>query len=207
VKRLLSLLIAVGGISLASGTPLHAADTLEQLLEQTREARALEEARDRDREQAFLAARDQQARLLAEAEEARRAAEQRSQDLSTLYDENEKLLDELDARLQERSGNIAELFGVVRQISGDTANSLEQSLISAEFPDRVDFLRGLAAKKGVPTAVELEKLWFEILREMTESGRVVRRSTEVIGPGGEPESADVVRLGPFGAASDGRFLA
>ena len=94
MKRLLSLLIAAVGISLATGAPVRAADTLEELLEQTRSARAAEEARDREREQAFLAARDQQARLLAEAEEARRAAEQKSEELSALYDENEKLLDE-----------------------------------------------------------------------------------------------------------------
>ena len=76
--------------------------------------------------------------------------------------------------LRERSGNLGELFGVTRQVAADTAVALGQSMISAQFPERDDFLRKLADAKALPSITELERLWFEMQREMTESGRVAR---------------------------------
>ena len=43
--------------------------------------------------------------------------------------------------LKQREGNLGELFGVTRQVAGDTANVMEQSIISAQYPDREAFLR------------------------------------------------------------------
>ena len=66
-----------------------AADSLDQLLEETRNARALEAKANAAREAEFLANRDKQAALLADAKAKRDAAEKRSQQLSAAFDANE----------------------------------------------------------------------------------------------------------------------
>jgi biopolymer transport protein ExbB len=209
VKRLLAIgfaALAVVGAGLTPAMPARAAQTLEELLEQTKNLRAEEEKINAQREKDFLANRDQQARLLAEAEAARAAAEARGQELSAQYDANEKLINELDTQVTDRSGNLNELFGVTRQVAADSAAAIQQSLISAQFPEREDALRKLASSKDLPSIRELEQLWFELLREMTESGRVVRVQSSVVQASGDPEKAEVVRVGPFVAMSEGRYL-
>ena len=208
-RRMFSSRVAVS-VSLVAGLALAsaalAADTLDQLLEQTRTARQRESKENVEREKVFQASRDQQAGLLAQAEGARRAAEAESQRLSAQYDANDKELTTVDTMLKERAGNLGELFGVTRQVAGDTATVLAQSLISAQYPDREEFFRALAGTKELPSSTQLERMWFEMQREMTESGRVARFQHKIVEAGGEPKDAEVVRIGPFIAMSNGQFL-
>ncbi len=204
LHRIVTLL----GASLCLALPFVArgAETLEQLLDQTEHTRAREAQANAAREQEFLAKREQQAKLLADAQKARDAAEARSKALSAEFDANEQKLGALDAVLTERLGNLGELFGVVRQVAGDGSAVMYNSLLSAQFPKRDEFFTSLGKAKSLPSIEELERLWFEIQREMTESGRVVRWSTEIVNADGAPAQVDVVRLGAFTAMSDGQYL-
>jgi biopolymer transport protein ExbB len=89
---------------------------------------------------------------------------------------------------------------------------LRQSLITTQFPPaagetgRDEFLHEYANSQSTPTPVELERVWFELQREMTASGQVAKYTTGVVQPGGEAVEAEVVRIGPFTAISDGKFL-
>jgi len=56
------------------------------------------------------------------------------------------------------------------------------------------------------TIEEIEQLWFELQREMTESGKVVRFSTTLNLADGTTETREVVRVGSFGIVSDGAYL-
>ena len=168
--RILPILV----LALVLAPAARAAVTLDELLEQTRNARKLEEQANAEREKAFLANRDQQAGLLAEAQRKRDAAEARSKALSATFDANEVKLAELDGLLTQRLGSLGELFGVVRQVAGDTSSILYNSLISAQYPGRDLFFTELGKAKDLPSIEQLERLWFEIQREMTESGQVVR---------------------------------
>ncbi|HUE37896.1 MAG TPA: MotA/TolQ/ExbB proton channel family protein [Candidatus Binatia bacterium] len=206
MKRLGWFALVLTGAQLVFALRAHGAKTLDELLEQTRTAREQERKENADRERQFQANRDQQAALLAQAEAQRKAAEAQSQQLSAQYDAFDKEINNLDTLLKERAGNLGELFGVTRQVAGDTATVLSQSMISAQFPDREEFLRGLAGSKELPGSPQLERLWFEMQREMTESGRVARIHTKVVEAGGTTQQADVVRVGPFIAMSGGRFL-
>ena len=192
--------------SLALPSFARGADTLDELLEQTAHTREREAQANAAREQEFLARRDQQAKLLAEAEKARDAAEARSKALSAQFDANEVKLGELDGILTQRLGSLGELFGVVRQVAGDGSTSLYNSLLSAQFPKRDEFFASLGKAKSLPSIEELERLWFEIQREMTESGRVVRWKAEIVNADGVPTASDVVRIGGFVAMSGGRYL-
>jgi biopolymer transport protein ExbB len=184
----------------------NAATTLDELLDQTRNARAIEAEANAGREREFLANRDKQAALLAEAQRKRDAAEARSKQMSATFDANETKLAELDGLLTQRLGTLGELFGVVRQVAGDGSAVMYNSLLSAQYPKRDEFFAGLGKSKSMPSIEQLERLWFEIQREMTESGQVVEFRTTVVGADGVPTEADVVRIGGFLAVSEGRYL-
>ncbi|GAG63282.1 unnamed protein product, partial [marine sediment metagenome] len=78
------------------------------------------------------------------------------------------------------------------------------------YPDREEFLTNLAKKMGTASELasieEMEQLWFEIQREMTESGNVARFTTEVIGADGQRAQREVVRVGTFNLVGDGAYL-
>lgn len=183
-----------------------AAMNLDELLEQTRNNRATQAKQNEAREKEFLDNRDEQRQILADAIKARDAAEAHSKSLSTQFDANEAKLAELQELMTQRVGSLGELFGVVRQVAGDTSSIMYNSLISAQFPGRDAFFAGLGKAKELPSIEELERLWFEIQREMTESGEVAEFKTTIDDAGGNPVEADVVRIGGFIAMSDGRYL-
>jgi biopolymer transport protein ExbB len=203
--RVLAILLVLAAL-LGSARAARAVDNLDELLEQTRTGRAAKEKENAAREQEFLANRARQASLLAEAERARNGAEARSKELSATFDANETKLAELEERTTQRLGSLGELFGVVRQVAGDSSAIMYNSLLSAQYPKRDEFFAGLGKAKALPSIAELERLWFEIQREMTESGQVVRFDTTIVDADGKPKDAEVVRIGSFIAMSDGRYL-
>ena len=205
VKRILVLSIVLASTVVSANTAT-AAPGLEELLEQTKNARATQQKLIEAREKEFLANRDRQAQLLADAQRRRDEAEARSKATSATFDENEKKLAEQEDLMTQRLGSLGELFGVVRQVAGDTSPILYSSLISAQYPRRDEFFAELGKAKSLPSTEQLERLWFEIQREMTESGRVVRFRTDVVEADGQARPAEVVRLGSFQAMAGGRYL-
>ncbi len=194
-------------LCLALALQARAADTLQQLLEETRNARALEAEANAARERVFAESRDRQKQLMEEAKRERDAAQARSQDLAKRVDATEIARTELETLLDAREGNLGELFGVTRQVAGDLSSVVFNSLISAEHPGRDEFFLRLAKSKALPSITDLERLWFEMQQEMTETGRVVRFPAEVVSPSGQKHATEVVRIGGFLAMSEGQYLA
>ena len=174
-----------------------------------------------EREQRFRAEQQRAERAAQEAVTRRNNAEARSDALDRQWNENEQRIAETQALLSERQGNLGELFGVTRQVAGDASTLLQQSLLStqydigAEEEGRADFMRRLAAARALPSLDELERLWYELVREMTADGKVVKYRTPVKpldDPSTEEDESktrvemDVVRIGPFTASSNGQFL-
>lgn len=190
-----------------SGTAGAQQGSLDQLLEQTRRAASETRAINQERESEFVNNRNQQQRLLQEARAELAAQERRSDQLKVAFDENEKALADLETVLNERMGNLGEMFGVVKQMANDLKGKINTSLISSQYPGRVAFLDQLARRKALPTIPELRELWFEMQRELTAQAKIVSYNTDVLLPGGEVERGrSVARIGPFEAVSDGRFL-
>lgn len=183
-----------------------AATTLDQLLERVRQGAAEQEAEDARREAEFRAAKDRQAALLAAVRAKRAAAEARSADLEAVFDDNEVEIPELQEQLRQRMGTLGELFGVVRQVSGDMLGYVDESVVSAQIPGRKEFLLALSRKKDLPGVPDLERLWFTIQQEMTESGKVVRFDAPVIGADGRRRTRPVTRVGAFNVVSNGKYL-
>jgi biopolymer transport protein ExbB len=206
VKRPSLLALALLFVCALGASRASAVESLDELLEQTRTTRATKANENAAREKEFLANQENQAALLAEAVRQRDAAEARSKALSTTFDANEIKLAELEERMTQRLGSLGELFGVVRQVAGDGSAIMYNSLISAQFGKRDEFFTALGKAKELPSIDELERLWFEIQREMTESGQVVRFRTTIVDADGVPQDAEVVRIGGFIAMSEGRYL-
>jgi biopolymer transport protein ExbB len=177
-----------------------------ELLEMVKHGLEVEQAENRRRVAAFQRAKQDQGRLLAEAKATLERKEGLSFQLEQDYNENETGIGELEARLTERLGQLGELFGVVRQVATDTGGQIWDSLISSQVEPRKALLDRLGRSKELPSTADLEKLWYELQREMTQQGQVVRYRAPVLTAQGRVEEREVVRVGPFSAVSRGRYL-
>lgn len=197
------------------GAFAQAQDSLDSLLREVASGRSAEaQAFDEAKARFNSASEAEQQKMLQEAQARRGELDKRSNELSSQFSANEMKINDLDKQLREKAATlgVAEIFGLSKQIAGDSATILEQSLISTQFPpkagelDRASSLRAFAASKQVPSTADLERLWFEMQREMAASGQVAKYRTPVIQPGGETVEQVVNRIGPFTASSEGKVL-
>jgi biopolymer transport protein ExbB len=195
---------------------------LSSLRQSVQRLRDQERALAQEREQRFRAALQREERRAQEATQRRNAAEARSTALDKQWNDNEKRIAETQALLTDKQGNLGELFGVTRQVAGDAATMLSQSLLTTQYEmategeDRTEFLRRIAAATALPSISELERLWYEVLREMTDSGKVAKYrtavaraddpTTEDVDESQTTEEREVVRVGPFTVSSEGDYL-
>ena len=202
MKRLIWLLLCLIPLGPAAADHID----LDKLLKKLKQSQSTEGKTNRERETRFLAARSDQKQLLDNARAALRVQENRGAKLKATFEGNETVLESLESELKETSGELGELFGVVRQIAGDTRATFENSITSAQFPDRAEALGALATSKRIPSISQLEQFWYLLQQEMTEQGKVVKFSTKVVSASGQPRETEVVRVGPFNIFADGLYL-
>ena len=201
--RRLSIVIAMSVLALC---PPVQAQTLDELARIVREAADTEAKINQEREAQFVRERTNQRILLAQARQELADENGRSDRLRDEYDQNERALAELETTLAERMGNLGELFGVVRQASGDVQAALDDSMVTAQMPGRTQFLSNLSQRRELPTVPELRQLWSAMVTEIAESGKVVKFLAPVERTSGEKQELEIVRVGVFNAVSDGQFL-
>ena len=182
------------------------ADNMQQLLDLVRRGGRAENSANKKREAEFRADKANQKKLLTIALQEKDQEEIRSEELEAIFEDNELEIPRLQEQLRNRLGTLGELFGVFRQVAGDTRGFVEGSLVSAQLPGRAEFLSEFAQSKDLPAVEELEKLWFYLQQEIIEGGKVVRFDAKVQTPDGEEVETEVLRVGPFTAIADGQFL-
>lgn len=180
--------------------------TLEELRQELQRIQGFRTQQFRDRLRDFQQRRAEQTDLRDQAQADLEAAERRSEELESTFQKNEQELAQLEEQLNERLGAFGELFGVVRQVAGDTRAQVEESMISAQIPGRGEFLEDLAETRGLPEVEQLEQLWDVLVQQAIEQGRVTKFDATVADADGNPVSREVVRVGPFTAVSNGDFL-
>ena len=201
-----------GVLTFSAGSTLaQEAKSLDELLNFVKQGQVAENKENRAREQRFAQDKSNQAAELRRAEAERTRQEQLSAQLEDQFEENERLVAERQNQLKERLGTLAELFGHLTSTAGDLSTNLENSLTSAQYPDREVFLTELIAKMSgsdkLPSIEEIERVWYELNREMVESGKVVSFTAEVAKPNGDKVQQKVVRVGTFNIVSeDGMYL-
>ena len=188
-----------------------AAENLDQLLQLVKQGQARASAESQAREARFSRDKANQAAALKRAEDERTREERRSARLEKQFEDNELLIAAKQEQLRERLGTLSELFGHLTAASGDLASNIEVSLISSEYPDREGFLKALIAKMTgsdqLPKIAEIERVWFELLREIREQGEISRYTAQVATPSGQLNEREVVRIGAFNIIdTDGNYL-
>ena len=202
----------------AGAAGAEAAETLiEEAVSLDEVVRLIEEGRSADTEahlrrvDEFRASLAEQTQLLEQARADKATQERISEQLDTEFDQNELLIIDVTEQYNERLGSLRELFGVLEQYAGDARSSFQQSTTNVEFPDREAWLSEFAEKMGetgqLPSIDEIETLWFELAREATELGKVkLLRNHRIVTADGVEVTQDIVRIGGFNLAADGRYL-
>jgi len=202
----------IAGLAFGLGNTAYAAQavSMEELLQQVKTGRVKDAADNKARIAEFQKDRSRQQQLIRNMQAEQAKQEQLSQQLETTFEINDAEIIDLERALQERLGELKELFGVLQQAAGDARGNFDTSVTQIQFPDRGEWLTEFAQKMGsttrMPTLEEIERIWFELQREMTESAKVVKLNTTVINANGEEEQRDVVRVGLFNVVSDGKYL-
>ncbi len=197
--------LALGSILLASQAAA-APQSLDQLLDEVLKQGQVQKEENVTRERRFLEARNQQQALLEEARGALVREQARSDALRREYEQNEAALARQSEMLAQATGDLGELHGVTRQIAGEFKGVVESSMFSAQQPGRAKRLQTLAESKELPSIQALEDLWHLALREMVESGKVVRFPAKVAAPDGTENEAIVIRIGAFNLISGGQYV-
>ena len=133
-------------------------------------------------------------------------AEDLSQRLISEFDENEKTLSELEERLTLKLGNLGEMFGVVKQVSGQTRGEFKNSITNIDNPNRDLFLQNLAESKKLPDLSDISGLWLELLKEIRNAETIKTISTEVLSADGDNSELEILRIGTFSITQNGMFL-
>ncbi len=210
MKRLRQLFSIITLSSIALLVNAQQATNLDELLSQLKQGQLAQSAQNKQREAQFNARKDQQDALLTQAKQRRDQAVALSTTLEANFQRNEQDIAVQTDALNKRMGELKELFGVLQQVAGDTRSKFQTSVISAQLPDRGEFLDNFAQSMGSSSKLasieEIEQLWFELQREMTESGKVQTFSREIVKANGEKSRQDVVRVGGFNLVSQGKYL-
>lgn len=209
MRNLIKIIVAIT-LSGFSSVAIAQESNLDALLELVRQGKINETAEFRQRESEFRSAQDRQAGLLSEANASQRAEERRSDQLEAQFSSNDDQLAELEQEFTNELGALKEVLGVLQLVSGDTRSRLEGSLTSTQFEGREEFITALILKTSsgtqLPSIEEIERLWYEVQREMTEQGRVVTFDRAVKLSDGSEVTVPVTRVGVFNIAMDGKYL-
>ena len=181
---------------------------LDLLVESVKNTASIRAKEDKERLTKFLSDKNRQQYLLNQMKVNLKNEEDRSVRLTNQYEANDSELSELEEQLTLKLGSFGELFGIVRQTAGESKGQFMLSLTNIEFPERVEFLGDLAERKSLdlPTTAELERLWYEILNELNQSGKVKSYNTDILSKSGELVNSNVLRIGVFNSVSNGNYL-
>ncbi|MCK8123436.1 MotA/TolQ/ExbB proton channel family protein [Pseudoalteromonas sp. 2CM39R] len=210
LTKMTKMAVFAAGLGFASSSLAAEPMDLDSLLKTLEQGKAQQSAENKQREQEFMARQNEQVQMLKDTQAKRTAMLNESERLETQFEENEVKLANLTDTLSNRMGSLKELFGVLQQVAGDSSNKFMTSVVSAELPGRSNFMDELAQKMGSTSKLasidDIEKVWFELQREMTEQGKVSRFTTDVIVEGGSKAQKEVVRVGAFNLIADGKYL-
>jgi len=210
MKRL-ALMIAAGVFGIATANAQDStAGSMSELLQMIERGQARDSQETREREARFAASRNEQQNILNQSRAERTRQERNSERLEQLFEAQQQQIVAARAALDERLGALKELFGVLQTVTGDAQGRFKSSLTDIQHPDRSAFLVELGGKMAGASSLasieEIERLWFELQREITLSGQIERFNHDVTTAGGDVVNTAVTRVGLFNIVSDGGYL-
>ena len=205
VALVLSLLVVSGshGQDTTAGEQI---TNLDQLLDSVRQAQRQQRDLNAQREREFLQDNTRQKELIARAKRDFERRQQENQPLFAVTENNKSEIAALDKQLKALVQEMGDLSSTFHEFAGDFTAVMQESMISAQFPERGEELRALAAGEGQPTIGQIEALWLLLQQEMTEAGKISKFESPVVVADGTAELRSVLRVGTFSAYADGDFL-
>ncbi len=186
------------------------ATTLSGLLDLVENDRVAESAEYQQRQQEFEQNANRQEQILQTTNERITEQEAEQARLSDQFEANEIIIRDKRDILRDRRGDLNELFGTLQGVAGDFLSNFENSLISAQYPGRSEYLEDFIAKAGSTieqlNPEEIERFWFYMQQEVVESGRVVKYNGDISLPTGETINRSITRIGLYNAVSEGEYL-
>lgn len=214
MKKIIKLAgISVTGLFLAISSQSYAqqpASTLAELLNNVEQDRVAQSAEHREREQRFQQQANQQQQILDETKARIEQENATNSELTAQFDANQLVIAERREALRTARADLNELLGTIQGVAGDFRSIFENSLISAQYDGREEFLDDFISRVASDTEQvridEIERFWFFMQQELVESGKVVKYEANVSLPSGEQSTRTVTRIGAFNAVSNGDYL-
>lgn len=205
--------ISVTGLLLTISAQSYAqqpATTLAELLTNVEQDRVTQSAEHREREQRFQQQANQQQQILDETTARIEQENALNTELITAFDANQLVIAERREALRTARADLNELLGTIQGVAGDFRSIFENSLISAQYDGREEFLDDFISRVASDTEQvridEIERFWFFMQQELVESGKIVKYDAMVSLPSGEQSTRTVTRIGSFNAISNGDYL-
>jgi|TARA_B110000438_G_scaffold28803_1_gene27838 biopolymer transport protein ExbB len=212
VKQLINItsLLTALVLSMASVQVAGQATSLANLLDLVENDRVAESEEYQARVQEFEQNAARQQEILDTTNQRITTEETDSDALSDEFEANQIILADKREILRDRRGDLNELFGTLQGVAGDFLSNFQNSLISSQHSGRTGQLEEIIARAGSTVeqlnVEEMERFWFFMHQELTESGRVVSFNADVTLPNGDTANRSVVRVGAFNAVSEGEYL-
>jgi biopolymer transport protein ExbB len=211
MKRITTI-IAAGLLVFGAGAAQAQDDarSMQQLLELIQQGQARDSQDARQREAEFARRKNEQQNLLNQARAERNRQERESERLEQLFEDQQAEIVAARTALDERLGALKELFGVLQTVAGDAQGRFANSLTNIQFPEREEFLVALGSKmagaNSLASIEDIEQLWYELQRQISETGKVVRFDHTVTLASGEETPMQIVRVGAFNLAGPVGYL-
>lgn len=213
MKKIIKLAgIAVTGLFLAISTQSYAQQpaSLSDLLNAVEQDRVAQSEEHREREQRFQQQANNQQQIVDEAKARIEQENAANTELTTTFDANQVTIAERREALRTARADLNELLGTIQGVAGDFRGIFQDSLISAQYDGREEFLDDFIVRVASDTEQvridEIERFWFFMQQELVESGKIVKYSNIVSTPSGEQTERTITRIGSFNAISNGDYL-
>ncbi len=99
--------------------------------------------------------------------------------------------------LENEREEIEAIEGNVRATGKDASSLSRDNPITAEYPERTEILDEIINSKRFPGFEGIKTLVKFYFQEMAESGKILRRTGEFVGPDGKNTTGEIIRIGRF----------
>lgn len=206
-KGLITVIAGALALSLFAGQALaqerQPVSSMSELLQRIRNDSALKSRESQERLARFRRDVSQQQALLNRAQGELNALRARERENAAAFETLKSEIGVKRAELEEKLGDLSELFGVTRQAAKTFRALLDESLTTAEYGKRTAFLKELAESEVLPTVEQLQGLWRVPAQELIAQAQVSKFSMNLA----EQGERQAVRVGPFFIGLEGGEMA
>lgn len=177
-----------------------------ELVQETKQASHVQKQHNAEREAGFMLTekefKAQKNALIAE----RKKLQKESDELSSLFSNNEQSLATLEQQLHLETGSLGELFGVVRQTAKDLNIELKNSVTGSIDANNTQVINDIVEAKSLPSMTQLTGLWQTMTQQVQASSELALMPVTVINGAGHRSEINAYRLGNMALVGDEGFL-